>query len=206
MNVAPASDTHCDMVVESIDEADMRLEDAASMVKDWSSKADERRADLLAALTREGCEEQIEGQQCEAFVNGRSCFQDAAALARKVSHDVYFMAHTHYQQVSASWFELRQARRTQLHFTSTESDLVTIMASQMSDGEVVLAAREHCLCQMAQNATAATIPSVAAMPEDVRKRFDSVVAQITNCRLAIAAGIWQTPEGGHFGATDPAQT
>ena len=177
------------------DDGDMRLEDAASIVKDWSSKATGRRADLLAALTQEGCAEQIDGQQCQAFIDGRSAFRDAAALARKVSHDVYFMAHTQYQEVSASWFELRQARRTQLHFKRTESDLVTIMASQMSDGEVVVAAREHCLCQMAQNASTAAMPSVVAMPAEIKERFDGVVAQITNCRLAIASGIWRTSDG-----------
>ena len=102
---------------------------------------------------------------------------------------MYFVAHTEYQRVSAEFFQLRQASRTQVHLASTEMDMMTIKASQLEDGEIVVAARHQSLKLLAQSAASEIQPCLTAMPMDIRQQYDEIAACIMRNELAIMAEI-----------------
>ena len=172
--------------------AGMLVDDVESLVTNWAVKAAERKAALLAALKLEGCEEQIEHILCVKFIDGKLPFEDAADLARHIRQGVYFVAHTQYQVISAWMFKDCRESRARVHTSSTETNPVELMASEMTHEKIIEAAKDSSLLALAVNAekTGAIDPSVTAMPADIRQRYDRLAFVIKRARLEDATAVF----------------
>jgi len=154
----------------------MAVDDTHSKMEDRKLKRVQRTQELIEALEKRNCAEQISFEACQKFIEGRTHWETADALAEEIEACAYFTRWTDYPALSAKYFQYRANSARALHSSSTD-DPITVMITQISDNSVVQAARDQSLRKLLDEKMAEDSPALANMPLSVRKRFDQLKMQ-----------------------------
>lgn len=163
--------------------ASEHLEDCESIMSSCvASGRAARMSDLMAVLQRSGEEHLIDSKHCQMFVQGRSVFYTAEEVVRHIRRSRFFASHTQFSNIFGAWRQFWQQCRVHIHDASTVDGLTT-MICEMNHEELTMAAQEQTLREMALNKLHEDDERVRAMPTDVRRRYDTIVAELKSMNM-----------------------